>query len=103
MFVCDERLTELLFRKNEITLRVFSSMSNSAAGVISIQFGACNCMAWTLVFPKLLKNPTVRLEWEYPSGVALEKSYRMMLVSCPDLPWRRFVLYLKKVTWVQGS
>ena len=39
----------------EITRRVFSSMSNSAARAISLQFGACNRMAWTLVFPKLLK------------------------------------------------
>ena len=30
-------------------------MSNSAAGANSIQFGARNCLAWTLVFPKLLK------------------------------------------------
>ena len=35
---------------SKITRRVFSSMSNSAAGVISFQFGACNRMAWTQFF-----------------------------------------------------
>ena len=41
--------------EGKITRRVFTSMSNSAAGAISLQFCACNCLAWTLVFPKLLK------------------------------------------------
>ena len=43
------------FYDTEITRRVFTFMSNSAARAISLQFSACNCLAWTLVFPKLLK------------------------------------------------
>ena len=35
----------------EVTRRVFISMSNSAARAISVQFGACNCLAWTIVVP----------------------------------------------------
>ena len=40
---------------SHITRRVVNSKSNSAAGAISVQFGACIQVAWTPVFSKFLK------------------------------------------------
>ena len=77
-------------------------MSISDARTISLQFGACNCVAWTAPFPKLLEIQPFVWNGGPLAGKLLKKNTGCLLCMPKSFPTAIFSCP-KKVTCGHGS